>query len=149
MDSGLAAAPRPGMTTGKIKRGIGPLGGDEAVDLAIAEQPAAALLDHLVVIGAARADLRPSGLFCTTVQSERPSAAASPSKVITTLATRWMPRGRSSPRRARISSAWAAIASRPVALPKAVSQVPFSVNKPAMPSNQPLSSRKQYSAKTS
>src|SRR5438067_2032236 len=58
MDSGLAAAPRPGMTTGKIKRGIGPLGGDEAVDLAIAEQPAAALLDHLIVIGAAGADLR-------------------------------------------------------------------------------------------
>src|SRR4051812_43862688 len=34
------------------------LGGDKAVDLAVAEQPAAALLDHLVVIGAAGADLR-------------------------------------------------------------------------------------------
>src|ERR1051326_9427544 len=60
-----------------------------------------------------------------------------------------MPRGRSSPRRARISSACAAIASRPVALPKAVSQVPFSANRAAIPSNQPLSSRKQYSAKSS
>src|SRR3981189_1978329 len=34
-------------------------GRDEAVDLAVAEQPAPALLDHLVVIGAAGADLRP------------------------------------------------------------------------------------------
>src|SRR6476660_7220738 len=32
-------------------------GGDEAIDLAIAEQPPAAELDHLVVIGAPRADL--------------------------------------------------------------------------------------------
>src|SRR5438046_943237 len=33
--------------------------GDKAVDLAIAEQPATAQPDHLIVIGAARADLRP------------------------------------------------------------------------------------------
>src|SRR6266498_414073 len=33
--------------------------GDETIDLAVAEQPAAVLFDHLVEVAAARADLRP------------------------------------------------------------------------------------------
>jgi hypothetical protein len=41
---------------------------DEAVDLAIAEQPLAVLFDHLVAIGAARADFWPLG----TVLHDRP-----------------------------------------------------------------------------
>src|SRR5882762_9316861 len=59
MHSGLAAARRPGMTNGGARHSLGPLGRDEAVDLAVAEHPAPALLYHLVVIGAAGADLRP------------------------------------------------------------------------------------------
>src|SRR5260221_9876061 len=49
--------------------------GDEAVDLAVAEQPLATLLHHLVGIAAARADLRSPGGVGRAVLHDRPVRA--------------------------------------------------------------------------
>src|SRR5262249_33012582 len=50
-----------------------PSRGDEAVDLAVAEQPAAAELDHLVVIGAAGAGPWSRGVVLTTGPMRAPT----------------------------------------------------------------------------
>src|ERR1043166_9767125 len=102
--------------------------GDKAIDLAIAEQPSAPGLDHPVVIGAAGADLG----TLRAVLHDRP--------VRTNIGRRFaverdhdigdhMDAARPVVAAPGADTAWAAIASRPVALPKAVSQVPFSANK--------------------
>src|SRR5439155_12100235 len=49
--------------------------GDEAIDLAVAEQPTAVLFDHLVEIAAARTDLRPSSGVFWAVLHHRPIGA--------------------------------------------------------------------------
>src|SRR5215472_9182462 len=106
-------------------------GSDEAVDLAVAEQPLSAFFDHFVLVGTAGADFGAFRLFCTTVQFERTRAFA-PSSAIEILVTRCAARGRCSPARSRKLRASSAIAARPVAWPNAVSQVPFSVNSAAI-----------------
>ena len=146
-----AVAQRPPPYTLPPLAGEGMGGGSrgyEPVDLAVAEPPLPAFFDQ------SPGRPRPSRSLAPPGCSGRPSSWSALSRSRRRARSRyWSPDGPPGtadlPARFRRLRASSAIAARPVARPKAVSQVPFSVNNAAISAKRPSSSLKQYSAKTS